>query len=352
MHNRRNGIVPLVAWLFAMVPLGANAAFFCVNSAASLQAALASAGSNGQNDQIDIVAGNYTVVPGGFQFYSTQANSIAISGGFSAACVQLTTARTTLNGNGLDRVMKVTMESTSTAASVNIQRITFLDGKATNDVGGGLQLSAHNGEVRLEANRFLLNHADHNAGALFVETYAGLMTVRNNLFYLNDGLQSGAASLYSRNTDTYVTGNTVVGNTATTTVTSAHIGGMYVVGAAGTHVWINNNIVWNNNTGGAVDLYSGSIFTALNNDIGIRGGAQSDAQSQNNLSVDPQFSSCGGILCTAFNLLRSSPLVDAGLDAAPGGLGSVDIEDKPRAIGLHVDIGAFEEDVLFANAFD
>ena len=356
MHKRRNCIVSILAWLAAMVPLGAHAASFCVNSAASLQAALTTAATNGQNDQIDIVAGNYTVVPGGFQFYSTEANSITILGGYTAACLQLTTAHTTLNGNGLYRVMTILISTTtSTAASVNIRRITFINGNAASNGGGGLEIAAKNGDVRLEANRFLLNHSDNSAGALSVGSSAGILTVRNNLFYLNDAPQVGAAELVTTNSsDAYVIGNTLVGNTATATAPPSQIGGLYFYGATGAHLWLSNNIFWNNNAGDAFDLYAytGNLFTALNNDIGTRTGSPPDAQSLNNQSVDPQFASCGGILCAAFNLLRTSPLVDAGYDAAPGGLGSVDIEDKPRTIGPHVDIGAFEEDVLFANGFD
>ncbi len=354
MRKRRNCIVPIMAWLIAMVPLGAHAAFFCVNSAASLQAALTTAESNGQNDQIEIVAGTYTVVSGGFQYHSSEANSIAISGGFTAACSQLTTAHTTLNGNGLYRVMDITTISSSTLASVNIQRITFINGNATTNGGGGLEILAQNGDVSIEGNRFLLNHADGSEGALSASTTAGTLTVRNNLFFLNDALQSGAVGLgTSKGLNIYVIGNTVVRNTATRMEPSNLVGGLFVYGASSAHLWLSNNILWNNNTGGAVDLYANTPngFTALNNDIGTRISTALDPQSQNNLSVDPQFVPCG-IQCSVLNLLRTSALVDAGFDAAPGGLGSVDIEDKPRMIGPHVDIGAFENDVLFANGFD
>lgn len=352
MHKRRSCILPILAWLVAMVPLGAHAATFCVNSAASLQAALTTSVNNGQNDLIAIVAGNYTVVPSGFLYSANEANSITIIGGYSAGCMQLTTARTTLDGNGLYRVMTIVVGSNSTAASVNIERITFIDGKATNDVGGGLEISALNGDVYLEANRFLLNHADNNAGGLYLGTASGSLTMRNNLFFLNDGREFGAAQLLTGSSDAYVTGNTVVGNTANSTLPPPHVGGLEAIGASGSHLWISNNIFWNNNAGGAVDLLATSVFTAFNNDIGTRTGTAPDPQSQNNLSVDPGFATCSGLLCSNFNLVRASALVDAGYDTPPGGAGAFDLEGKPRKIGPHVDIGAFEEDVLFANGFD
>lgn len=346
MRKHCSCIVPILAWLFATVPLGAHAAFFCVNSAADLQADLATAGSNGQNDQIDIVAGNYMLTTSTLQFGSNEANSLTIFGGYTAGCTQLTTAHTTLNGNGLFQVMRIIMSS-SPLASVNIERITFIDGKATTNGGGGLEISATNADVRVENNRFLLNHADNFAGGLYINA-GGQVTVRNNLLFGNSALNQAAVTLQN-GSSTYVTGNTVYGNTAATT---NGIGGLLVSGQAGAQIWLSNNILWNNNANGAVDLYMSSVSTLNYNDVGTYAGALPDPFGHNNQSIDPQFAPCGGILCAAFNLLRTSPLVDAGYDPAPGGLGSVDIEDKPRKIGPNVDIGAFEEDVLFANGFD
>ncbi len=351
MRKRRNCIMPILAWLVAMVPLGAHAAFFCVNSAASMQAALNIAASNGQSDEIDIQAGNYTVVPGGFFYVSNEANSITMFGGFDATCEQRTAARTTFDGSGLYQIMRIIISSNSTAASVNIQHITFIDGKSTTDSGGGLRVSTPNGNVVLEANRFLLNHANNSAGAMYVET-SGVVSVRNSLLFANEAFDVGAAMLVTSNSAAYFTGNTVVSNTATSTLPVTHIGGVLVTGDAGAHFWLSNNILWSNNANGTVDLSSGSAFTAVNNDIGSSAGIPPDASSHNNQSVDPAFAPCSGFLCLNFNLLRASPLVDAGYDTPLGGIGPFDLEDKPRMIGPHADIGAYEEDALFANGFD
>ncbi len=349
MCKRHNLIGSILAWLVAMVPLGAHAALFCVNSAATLQAALNTAGTNNQADLIEIVAGTYTAPPGGFFYIPSEANGIDIYGGYTSGCTQRTAARTTLDGSGLYQIMRIILNASSTAVNVDIQRITFIDGKATN--GGGLMVSAINGYVNLEANRFLLNHADNNARALYIET-GGLVVLRSNLFFANDASDEGAAMLLTSNAEAYVVGNTVVGNTATSTLPMTHVGGVYFAGDAGTHLQLSNNIFWNNNPSGIVDFESGTPFTARNNDIGIMAGVPPDALSQDNQSADPQFAPCGSLLWVGFNLLRASPLVDAGYDAAPGGLGAIDLEDKPRIIGPHVDIGAYEEDVLFANGFE
>ena len=337
-------LLPFAA-LFCAAPV--HAALFCVNSVAGLNFALTASQDNGQNDQIDIVAGSYALNASGLQFISSEANSITIFGGYNADCSQLTTAATSLNGENINQVLRVIQSSTATAASIHIERITFIAGKTGVDGGGGLFATAQNGEVRIESNRFLFNHADNYAGAIYINT-GGLITLRNNLFYLNSALQMGVGELQTSNSVAYITGNTMINNSAAT-VTNG-IGGLYVESNAGTNYWLSNNILWNNNgNGGGVDLYTNTGVILRNNDISTSVLVATNPLSQNNQSVDPDFAPCSGLLCSSFELKRGSPLVDAGIDNPPTGLGSSDLAGKSRTIGPHVDIGAFEEDVIFAN---
>ncbi len=339
-------LLPLTA-LFCSAP--GHAALFCVNSVAGLNFALAASQDNGQNDQIDIVAGSYALNASGLQFVSSEANSLTIFGGYNADCSQLTTAVTSLNGGSINQVLRVIQSSSATAASIHIERITFIAGKTGVDGGGGLFATAQSGEVRIESNRFLLNHAENYAGAIYINT-GGLITLRNNLFYLNSALQMGVGELQTSNSVAYITGNTMINNSAAT-VTNG-IGGLYVASNSGTNFWLSNNILWNNNANGGVDLYAGASVILRNNDIGTSAFVMPNALSQNNQSVDPDFSPCVGLLCSSFELKRGSPLVDAGSDNPPNGLGSTDLPGKLRTIGPHVDIGAFEEDVIFANGYE
>ena len=61
----------------------ANAAQFCVTSAASLQTALTTAASNGADDEVRIVQGTYV---GNFVYASTQANNLSVLGGYTVGC--------------------------------------------------------------------------------------------------------------------------------------------------------------------------------------------------------------------------------------------------------------------------
>ncbi|QBB71246.1 hypothetical protein ELE36_13260 [Pseudolysobacter antarcticus] len=347
IHNR---LLPILISFVAMFfCANVRAALFCVNSVAGLNFALTTSQDNGQNDQIDIVAGSYALNAGGLQFFSSEANSITIFGGYNADCSQLTTAVTSLNGENIYQVLRVIQSSTSAAASIHIERITFIAGKTGADGGGGLFATAQNGDVRIESNRFLLNHAENYAGAIYINI-GGLITLRNNLFYLNSALQMGVGELQTSNSVAYITGNTMINNSAAT-VTNG-IGGLYVESNSGTNFWLSNNILWNNNANGGVDLYAGASVILRNNDIGTSAFVLPNALSQNNQSVDPDFAPCVGLLCSSFELKRGSPLVDAGIDNPPTGLGSYDLAGKLRTIGPHVDIGAFEEDVIFASGYE
>ena len=111
-----------------------------------------------------------------------------------------------------------------------------------------------------------------------------------------------------------------------------------------------NNIVWNNALAGGSDFASLVAHTRKTNDIGIVNSSSTAGTVSGEVSVDPQFASCG-FLCFE-ELADSSPLLDAGTDS-PGGIPmSVDLAGKPRYMGAHIDIGAFESEGIFADGFE
>lgn len=338
-------LLPAVLFAIALAPPSAHADLFCADSVDGVRLALTLSQDNGQDDQIDIVAGSYSLTTP-LTFTSTEANSLTIIGGYTAGCAQLSRSYTVLSGNNMFQILRIVDGSISPSASVHIERVTFLSGKGDN--GGGLSIAANYGDVRLETNRFEFNHGNTYNGGLTVST-DGLITLRNNLFVGNEAAEFGAGELRTSNSVAYVIGNTIVGNSLTTP--NGSVGGLATGTTGNTHFWLSSNILWNNNANGGLDLYAGAPVILRNNDIGTSFGVVASPQSQDNQSVDPDFAPCG-FFCNDFNLKRASPLVDAGDDAAPTGIGAVDLDYKPRKIGPHVDIGAFEEDVLFADGFE
>jgi hypothetical protein len=138
--------------------------------------------------------------------------------------------------------------------------------------------------------------------------------------------------------------NTVYDNTADAGA-SSDVGGVYVGGQAACGWDVANNSLWGNP---GLDLSLGSVSVSVrNNDLQNRGGSEAPSASSGNINASPLFLSA-----TDFRLKRSSPLVDAGLDAAGGGVTGGSLDGGPRLVGPHVDIGAYELDRLFADGFD
>jgi hypothetical protein len=136
-----------------------------------------------------------------------------------------------------------------------------------------------------------------------------------------------------------VTGNTILANQL---INHSGLGGLDLAGTG--HYWISNNILWNNEGNDVYDQNGHTDYT--HNDIGLKDGFAPLSES-NDLNVDPDFN---GFL--SVSLAPTSPLVNAGLDNPPGGVGGCcDPLGRPRSAGRHVDIGAFESDVLFRNGF-
>ncbi|MEO7324712.1 MAG: choice-of-anchor Q domain-containing protein [Dokdonella sp.] len=335
-------IVMLAAAAFcaAIAPATAYAFRFCANSQAGIQFSLTASHDNGQDDEIDIPAGTYSLTSN-LVFNSTESNSLLVIGGWNSDCSLFTGGRTVLDGQG--SVAPLTIYSDN--GDIFVQWITFANG-----AGHGLKAETHNNQIQIDHNRFYLNQGAGNDGAagLDASTVAGEIRVRGNLLFLNTStVYTGGISVNSNGSVAYIVGNTIVDNTAGS---AGFAGGLSVSGGA--HFWVSDNIIWANHTNGAPDFKSNTWNALINNDIGTTAGTPPDAVSQGNQSTDPAFATCTGLLCFSFELTRASPLVDAGYDAPPGSALAVDLDVKPRIIGPHVDIGAYEEDVLFANGFD
>jgi hypothetical protein len=335
----------------------ASAATFCVNSMVALQAAMDTAKSNGEDDTIRMLAGNYAF---GARMLSKEPHSIRIVGGYGTACIVPTGETTTLSGEGVVRPISIY----NRFGAIEVSRLTFVNGLGGDEFGGagGMALFSDSGNIRVELNRFIFNRSDvGDSGALIAITEGGELVIRNNLFFGNSAPAVGAATLIQNNDGTaFVSSNTIYGNQSD----NGSQFGSPVAGGLQLGVWntdgqtngarfqLSNNIIWGNTGNGAVDMRTESPNVRFANDIGSVGGAEAvpiaSAMEQN---VAPGFASCA-FPCFNFELTRNSPLVDAGLDNPAGGSTTSDLAGKPRTIGPFIDIGAFENDLLFADGFE
>ncbi|MEO5625100.1 MAG: hypothetical protein ABIQ70_03700 [Dokdonella sp.] len=321
----------------------ANAAVsFCVNSVASLQNALTTSQSDGDDDYISVVAGTYAL-NSGLTFVSNEHFNLILVGGFDPTCNDSHAGETLLDGQHAVRPLYVGIDS----GNVLIQRMSFIAGFSAN-AGGGLVAASHSGNVILSYNQFAGNHSTSAAGALYASSDSGAVFLFGNLAYANHGNEVGGFIVKQDVGEGYLLNNTLVANTSDTLADPA---GLVATGNA--HFRISNNIVWDNPPAGGSDFGTQSAHSRRSNDIGVVAAGAPPDLLVGEQSVAPQFVDCG-FLCFSFELARASPLVDAGSDAALVEAGSnfFDLAFRPRTMGPHVDIGAYENEMLFQDGFD
>jgi hypothetical protein len=320
----------------------AHAAPTCISNVSQIQPALTAAQSNGVDDVIYLEVGTYNLTT---ELHYTAAagedHILTLIGGLAPGCQSgyASSGATVLDGQNMTRILTIDAQG-----AVNIGRISFVNASATQYFGGAVNLTNESAQdTYIFANVFLANKTASGlaAGALYVESSTlGDIYVWSNLFLANTG-SGGAGAIYANaKHDAYFTGNTIVGN---------QISGATGLGAldlAGTgNYWISNNILWNNAVADLYDQVGHARFAS--NDIGVKAGFPPISEA-GDLNVDPQFA---GFFGNA--LSPSSPLVNAGKDNPPGGVGGCcDPVGQPRVQGAHVDIGAYETDVLFRNGFN
>lgn len=314
---------------------GAIAATACVSNTAQLALVLNAAQGNGEDDLIRLETGTYSL-NGELEYFAAAAETknLAIYGGYGPGCLaDAASGSTVIDGQHAHRLLYVIAKG-----RVDIGRITFQNGNPGSASGGGVIVSgAANTVLTVTGNAFVTNDCPGaDSGAALEIGATGTILVADNLFLAN----SGGSTLYVANGGyADVNNNTIVANQL-----GNHVGlGAFEPTGSGQY-YVDNNIFWNNE---GADVYDQSgLASYFNNDIGVFAGMAAYAETAN-LSVDPAFD---GILSVRPS--PGSPLVNAGLDNPYGGIGSVDLSGATRLVGRHVDIGAYETDVLFRAMFD
>lgn len=339
--------------MLAMLFIGqAHSATFCVDTEAEAQAAFNAAKNNGQVDTIKFESGTYALVNTlkYETFGAADHLALIVYGGYNTGCTQLDGNRTVLDGQNLVRVLNLSLDGADT---VSISRLTFFRGRDASGFGiaanliVGMNDQAGGATVFIDGNRIVLGSSPKATGGVYVGGW-GTLYMRNNLISFNEGVGTPAASIYLYG-EAFVAGNTIHGNNSVGGEGSAFLMNLYLPSS---HASLSNNISWGNDTG--LDLFLGGdgLFELNHNDFGLRNNNFNlDPDSGGDVSVDPQFADCG-FLCLDLPLMRSSPLIDYGDDAPPGGMPSVDLLGTPRTVGTRPDVGAYELDRLFDDDFD
>ncbi|MCF8144122.1 MAG: hypothetical protein K9N21_09400 [Deltaproteobacteria bacterium] len=331
--------IHLITIFVALFIPSVQAATFCVSDATRLQDALTQAASNGEDDTIKIQQGTYV---GNFVYASYDANTITIEGGCTAGCASRTIdpANTVLDGNGSGNVLEI---STDKASSAKIDGLTFKNGGASNDHGGGLYFKAPcdnlevdgcvftgnsalygggvyayaDNKVTLTDNNFAGNSASYGSGICSYAFRHGSVTFTNNTFYANEG---GAirAHLYYADAIARIYNNILWMNIAPN----------------GADLWIDND--WNND-------FLPSPVELLNNDFDHSGAG---TYIKIPFSIDPSnLNKADPLFVDATNgdlhLSSGSPCINTGDNDAPG-LPSTDKDGNSRICDGTGDMGAYE----------
>jgi copper-binding protein NosD len=341
MRNPRQPMRTAALAVLLAAAVHARAAQVCAHTGDEIEDALAQIEFVGEDTTIRVVGGTYARPL--WISLTGQSPLIDMSGGWNSDCSRQDGAATILDGQHAYQILYIDSFG-SARANVRISRLSFVNGEVPDStfggLPGGLDIWGTSGIV-IEQNVFVGNRSDeHTPAALGVSgPISGSLVLRNNLFIGNIGMH--AASIHTDAPLAIVAGNTIVANPSNASST----GGLTLDGAASFVVV--NNIIWNND-GGDLYLDSTGVEFLYHNDIGALGGVSPDADSEGNLSVAPGFAP--GLL--NFGLAPDSPLVNRGYDLSATDIGAFDIDGGPRSLGLHVDIGAYESDVLLRDGFE
>ncbi len=234
----------MTAVLLAVVSARVPAATFPVSDPASFQAALTVAEGNGEDDVIEVAAGNYAVAAT-LTYTSAESHSLQVIGAGTGAAV--------LDGGGSTQILR--LESWAAGGDLRVEGLTFQEGHSSssaggalhletaagsqalidcevldsstsgeNGIGGGASLVSDIGAVTVAGCGFRRNTSEANVGGLYVAVTAATIALSESVFednvvdnlggqeYFGDG---GGAMLYTdAGGTTTVSGCTFSGNTA------------------------------------------------------------------------------------------------------------------------------------------
>ena len=176
-----------------LMPMPTNAAQFCVTDSSAVQSAFFVAASNGEDDEVRLVAGNYPVSAAPLSYSSSEAKALSVSGGWQAGCVTGSDepGLTTIDGGGVRRLVVIT--APNVIVNVSLRGLTFRNGLSDGVNGPGLAVVT-GGAVNISRSSFQNNRLVGNVfygGGAYIKS-GSMVTIADSEFN-NNRAPTGAA---------------------------------------------------------------------------------------------------------------------------------------------------------------
>lgn len=274
---------------------------FHVSDIMTLQDALTTAQSNGEDDTINIASGDYVI---------SNTLTYATSENFALTIIGEGVGSTNLDGGGSYQILNIRTTSgvTDYNAHITLESITLRAG-STSGNGGALSIFTNAAVVSVDNTEFLDNAASYGGAAYIIATY-GDVYLFNNTFSGNDAINYyGGAVLGSMTGDVIFDKNLFTGNT------SKNYGGAYLVAFSG-NIDFTRNIFINNS---ATQSYGG---------LGLDASAGHILFTNNIVSGNDAYDEGGALIST-----------DSGTVAVTNNTISGNTAQNDKG-GLHIDLGS------------
>lgn len=326
----------------------------CVTSTAEFQTALTNAASSAGDTTIEVAAGTYPI-DSVLSYATFDDKTLTIEGGFKPLGGQpcgdhvADASLSILDGGGTSPILQ--LSDFHGVGAITVRHLTF-----QHSLGSALNVGSGPAHVDIDGNVFVDNSSPAEGGGILAAVATGEVRVANNLVAGNTSggftLAVGASVAYGAPPHSGIfTNNTVTFNTSGATYAT-----VFINPPTGATFSVANNIVWGNFGGDDVRVtipgsFASGPSTLANNDIGTLSGI--NITETDDVNVDPRFIGTG-----SYALASDSPLIDAGMNAAPGGTGTYDLMGLARIVAIRsdtpvVDVGAYElQDVIFKDGYD